>query len=196
MALPQPILDVMNRIQRHWFLPDYAADGEKEGPYWRLVRSFGEVERGNEAYRRLAWLAHHASRRALSRWEAECDGREPHEAVDAVHAMLTEGRDPNRWKPLTKPAAPTAAGKKIVDDRYGFLYSASESAAAAARFVQEADPVDALRSIALADLAFDESPGKEDAFRAWLCQVAIPAAWDQRDLKDVEREALRKDRGP
>lgn len=42
----------------------------------------------------------------------------------------------------------------------------------------------------MADSAFDQSPLiDQDHFREWLLEVAVPAAYDQRELNEVEQAA-------
>lgn len=156
-----------------------------------LVRAFDGVA-PDKAFIRLAWLSMFAARRALPCWDLYCDGRAPHEAVLAVREWLLTGVAPRNWKPHTKPGLPAYRGKRIVDCRECDTGSAASSAAQAARFAASRDPFNAVCALSDAHTAFDQSLlGRSEEFDRWLLDVAVPAAYDCRELTSEERVAFR-----
>ena len=181
-------------IDEHW--GDVGTDDDKavkaSSPLWHLMRALGKSGPGDVARRRLARLALFAARRALACWELYCDEDRPRRAVEAVGRHLDGGAAAAPWDEFSIAAGPAYRGRPITDCRFCDTSCAAESAAHAALFVRGGDIDDAYRCVGYADMAFDQSPlREEDHFREWLLDVAVPAAFEDREMTATEQEALR-----
>lgn len=159
-------------------------------PLLPLVETLlADRERGRD---RLAHLCLFAARRVLPAWALYCDGRRPHEAVAALEAYLLGGPVPDAADVLVDPARPSFGGVPITDHRSCDTGSAAACAAQAVRYALHGDPMDAMECLSAAGAAIDQSPlvGSEDFVR-WFTEVAIPTAWECRELTFVEREVYR-----
>lgn len=194
-ALEEAIEQCRSRIDEHWGDVDTDDDEavKDSSPLWHLVLAFGGSGPGDVARLRLTRLAFFAARRALTCWGLYCDGDGPRRAVEAVGRSLDGGGADAPWDGLSVAAAPSYKGHPIVDCRSCDTSCAAEAAAHAALFVRGGDTDDAYRCCVYADMAFDQSPlGEGDHFREWLLDVAVPAAYEGREMTASEREALRE----
>jgi|GEM_PF-1704957 len=156
-----------------------------------LVRSFQDAC-PDHAYFRLGWLSIFAAGRALPCWELYCDGNAPQDAVIAVRNFLLSRVAPRTWKSFTKAAMPAYKGTRIIDCRECDTGCAAESAAQAAKFIATQDSLHAVSALSAAYMAFDQSPlGRLEEFDHWLLNIAVPAAYDCRDLTAEEKVAFR-----
>jgi hypothetical protein len=156
-----------------------------------LVDSFVAESEG-DSQRRLGWLGMFAARRALPCWELYCDSDHPIQTVDTVQHWLVTGESPESWAPFTQYVAPRFRGQRIVDCRECDASCAAGAATASARFASTGDVSDVITALIEADDAFDQSPlGAKDEFRRWLVEVAVPAAWESRELLPNEQRAFR-----
>jgi len=157
-----------------------------------IVGAFGHCELGNQTYNRILWLCTFVARRALPCWEIYCDGRQPHESVEALSEYLLKGVWNEKWRKLTIAARPSLRGISIVDCRACDTGAASDSAASAIKFLLSAKLDDARVCLGEADGAFDQSPlGAGDHFREWLADFAVPIAYLQREMTLEEQTAYR-----
>lgn len=160
-------------------------------PLSQLANAFVLCDVDNSYYQ-LARLAMFAARRALPCWELYCDRNTPHAAIEAIENWLVRGEAPNSWQALSEPDPPTYRGKLIIDCRYCDTSFAAAAAADAVRFIISKEPLIATSAISYADGAFDRSPlGKGDNFRNWLVDIAVPAAYQQRELSISEQNLYR-----
>lgn len=194
--LNEAVLRCWARIDQDW--GDVGTDDDEavkpSNPIWRLIEvlAAGPVDLARP---RLAHVALFASRRALACWELYCDGDGPHRAIEAVARWIVGDGDETDadWAGLSVPACPSHRGELITDCRACDTSCAAESAARAARFIPSGDINDVYQCVMYADMAFDQSPlGDKDCFRCWLLDIAIPAAFEIRELTLEEREALRE----
>lgn len=157
-----------------------------------LIAAFVSESTGEDARRRLAWLSMFVARRALPCWELYCDGEQPIRTVAALEIWLVAGKLPRSWDDFTEEALPRFLGLRIDDCRECDTGAAAYSAALAAQFASSGDVSCAVGALVQADGAFDESPlGRREQFHRWLVEVAVPAAWDCRELSPDERRAFR-----
>jgi hypothetical protein len=194
-ALAEATEECRSRIDEHWGDVDTDDDEavKASSPLWHLVRALGDSGPAGGTHLRLARLALFAARRALTCWELYCDGDGPRRAVEAVGRYLEGGGADEDWDDLAVAATPSYKGHPIGDCRFCDTSCAAESAAHAALVVRGGDTDDAYRCLAYADMAFDQSPlGEGDHFREWLLDVAVPAAFEGREMTASEREALRE----
>ena len=193
--LPSAVQDcvktLQNSIAEIWEC--YTPPGDD--PAWdtllTLVKSFGEFSFGSDAHRRSVWLAVFAARRALPCWELYCDGTQPHEAITAVIAWLNGSGEAVDCVQFEQVAVPTYKGRRLNDCRESDTGYAAEAAALAAKVVNSVLPEDASLAVHFADGAFDCSPLRGENFRKWLLEVAVPAAYDQRELNEHEQQSFR-----
>jgi len=184
MPVPSIIQKCAEQLQSHRW-------GD-ERVFKELIAAFVSESAGEEARQRLAWLSMFAARRALPCWELYCDGEQPIRTVAALESWLVAGKLPRSWAAFTEPALPRFLGLRIDDCRECDTAAAADSAAWAARFASSGDLTYAVGALVQADGAFDESPlGRREQFRRWLVEVAVPAAWDCRELSRDERKAFR-----
>jgi hypothetical protein len=156
-----------------------------------LVRSF-ETLTSDRADRQLAWLSFFAARRALPCWDLYCDEAGPHRTVDVVQNWLLTGIPPKSWETYKGCAKPKFKGKAIIDCREADTSCAAASAAHAARFASTHDSFHAVCGLSAAHMEFDQSPlGSREDFDRWLLDVAVPAAYDCRELSVKEQFAFR-----
>jgi hypothetical protein len=195
ITLPQTVMNVLTgmriRITEWWEDPE--TDREQNSPLFQLVLAFSGGAGGSETVERLGRLALYAARRALPCWELYCDGNKPRAAVEAVDGWLRNGTSPDSWDPLALADKPAYQGHPIIDCRACDTGCAAEAAAYVARYARDCDLIHAYRAIAFADMAFDQSPlcGK-DHFREWLLDIAVPGAYERKDLTLEECEVLRE----
>jgi hypothetical protein len=157
-----------------------------------LIAAFVSESAGEDARRRLAWLSMFAARRALPCWELYCDGEQPIRTVAALESWLVAGELPFSWDAFTQPALPRFLGLRIDDCRECDTAASADSAAWAPQFASSGDVTYAVGAVVQADGAFEHSPlGRREQFRRWLVEVAVPAAWDCRELSPDERRAFR-----
>jgi len=195
MALPQTVMnalaDMRIRITEWWEDPE--TDREQNSPLFQLILAFSDGAGESETVERLGRLALYAARRALPCWDLYCDGTKPRAAVEAVEAWIRNGTSPSSWDSLVLAERPAYRGHPIGDCRYADTSCAAEAAAYAARFAKDHVPLNAHRAVACADMAFDQSPlCEKDHFREWLLDIAVPAAYERRDLTPEECEVLRE----
>ena len=164
----------------------------RTSPLGQFIAAFGTCTSGSATHRRLAWLALFVARRAVPCWELYCDGRQPHEAIEAVYTWLTTGRLPSNWEELSQSAVPRFRGLLVDDCRWCDTSCAAQAAAEAVHFVASAEPLHAVYALSAADVALDQSPlgGRED-FRRWLLEMAVPIAYAERDMTPEECNAYR-----
>jgi hypothetical protein len=194
-ALEEAVERCRSTIDEHW--GDVGTDDDDavkvSSPHWHLVRALGDSGPGETARRRLARLALFSARRALACWELYCDKDRPRRAVDAVARHLDGGATDAPWDELSIAAGPAYRGRPITDCRFCDTSCAAEAAAHAALFVRGGDINDAYQCVGYADMAFDQSPlCEEDHFREWLLDVAVPAAFEDREMTATEQEALKE----
>jgi hypothetical protein len=194
-ALKDAVEQCRSRIDEDWGDVDTDDDEavKASSPLWRLVESLGRSGPEDVTRLRLARLAFFAARRALTCWELYCDGDGPRRAVEAVGRWIGDEEVNADWDDLSVAAAPAYRGVPISDCRFCDTSCAAEAAAHAALFVRGGDIDDAYRCCVYADMAFDQSPfGESDHFREWLLDLAVPAAFEGREMTASEREALRE----
>lgn len=132
-----------------------------------------------------------AARRALPCWELYCDRNTPHVAVEAIKNWLLWST-PNSWQALSEQPPPSYRGNLIEDCRYCDTSCVAASVASAVRFIISSKPLIAMSAISYADGAFDQSPlGSCDNLRNWIVDIAIPAAYQQRELSIKEQNLYR-----
>jgi hypothetical protein len=184
MSLPATIIAICEQLRKSKW-------GDESG-LEKLVRAFAE-ESGNDADKRLGWLGLFVARRALPCWELYCDDNQPVRTVAFVRHWLVTGESPESWDTFTREVLPRFRGKRIDDCRECDTSCAADAASAAARFASTGDIEHIVHALIAADGAFDQSPlgGKED-FRRWLVEIAVPAAWDCRELSQSEQRAFRE----
>lgn len=194
MSMPLTILKVCDEIRSiPWHDVDESMDKEfvMHTELGELVQAFHDIS-PDHGYFRLGWLSMFAARRALPCWELYCDGNGPLDAVIAVRNFLLTRAEPRTWKNFTKVALPAYKGKRIADCRECDTGCAAESAAQCAKFIATHDLVHAVSGLSAAYMAFDQSPlGKLDEFDRWLLNVAVPAAYDCRELTAEEMMKFR-----
>jgi len=166
--------------------------GGDERRFKDMIAAFASESTAEDARQRLAWLSMFAARRALPCWELYCDDEQPIRTVAALESWLVAGKSPRSWDTFTQPALPRFLGMRIDDCRECDTAAAADSAAWAAQFVSSGDVSHAAGALNCADGAFEHSPlGGREQFRRWLVEVAVPAAWDCRELSPDERKAFR-----
>jgi hypothetical protein len=156
-----------------------------------LVQAFVS-ESGGDVRNRLAWLGMFAARRALPCWELYCDGDEPIRAVEAVQRWLLTGEAPRTWDPFTREVLPRFRGRRIIDCRECDTSCAADAATAAARYAATGEISEVAAALISAEGAFDQSPlHSKEEFLRWLAEVAVPIAWECRELSPDEQRAFR-----
>jgi hypothetical protein len=132
----------------------------------------------------LGWLCYFVARRTLPCWEQICPDPKPRRVVDSLGSHLRD-RSTVDWGDATS-AAPTPHQ----DCYYTETQGASDCVAAAARYLREPDPLEALYCLGSADTAYDHTL-VEDQFRNWLLEVATIVAFEKREMTETEQESLR-----
>jgi hypothetical protein len=192
--LPQELQSALTELRRKRDAspPDIRSIFLEDTPIDRILSAFGPSEAGSKGHRRLTWLAFHAARRALACWDLYCDGTEPHVALQALHEWLTTGRRSGPWFLYKRPALPEFQGHLITDCTQCDTSCAAYAVASAVRFALTANTKDWYSALYGFEGAFDESPlNREEEFDRWFFDVAVPAAYEERDLTPEEREAFR-----
>ncbi|MBC7812125.1 MAG: hypothetical protein H7175_13305 [Burkholderiales bacterium] len=186
------MMELRRRIDESWDADETMPSADAlDSPLGHLVTAFGLCTRGNETHKRLTRLTIFAARRALPCWELYANNREPHQAIDAAQAWLLKGDEAYSLLELQKfstPTAPSIHGAPLVGKQFTDTVLAGVAAAYAAELVMSADAITAAYGLSAADKAFDLSPiGKGRAlYRQWLLDVAVPAAYAQRELTKEE----------
>ena len=197
MVLPEQIEAARDRLQDanwpNWHINDMIRRSEsEERALGQLIASFGPCEVGTEAYRQLVWLTFFTARRSLPCWKIYCDTNEPELAVEAIEKWLKHERQSPNWEELSKEAVPSYQGERIRDCRDCDTAAAAEAVAWAVRFLLSGQSIQAAYTVSAADSAFDQSPlGSHDEFRRWFCEVAVPVAYEQREMTRTEQQAFR-----
>lgn len=138
----------------------------------------------------LIWLTMFATRRAIPCWKLYCDSDQPLDTVVAICNWLNTSEEQD-WSAFSVPAKPTENGKPIVDCRECDTSCVADAAAQTARFIDTRNHLNAICALSAADMAFDQSPvGSVDNFRKWLIEIAIPAAYAERELRTDEQTAF------
>ena len=133
----------------------------------------------------LGWLVYFVARRTLPCWELSCDVSRPRDIVDSLGRHLRDG------EPIDWTDAETATPSPYDDCRFSDTQSASDAVADAAHYVHHKDPLSAIYCISSADLAYAHVL-TEDQFRRWLIEIAVPAAFDKREMELHQLQALRQ----
>lgn len=197
MVLPQQVEAARNKLQEvgwpNWHINDITRrDEAEERALGQLIASFGSCEVGTEAHKRLVWLVFFTARRSLPCWKIYCDTDEPERAIGAVQKWLTHNFQSPEWEELSIEPKPSFQGELILDCRECDTAAAAEAAAWTVRFLVSGQPLQAAYSVSASDSAFDQSPlGSQDDFRKWFCQVAVPVAYEQREMTHEEKQAFR-----
>jgi hypothetical protein len=183
-------------LQHHWGAHEGMIDSHvRSSPLGRLVAAFGEPANPHTR-KQLSWLVFFAARRALSCWECYCDTTEPHDALKAIETYLLSGISPSSWTPYTIETLPSYKGVRIVDCRACDTECASAAVATAAKFMETGTDLFAIYALSDADAAFDQSPlGGMEEFRYWLLKVAVPIAYEAREMT-LEEQNLYRDYDP
>lgn len=132
----------------------------------------------------LSWLVFFVARRALPCWETPNDHGIARKRIVDLGRFLLFGVEPD-WSQLEM-----AVTHPYGDNRFSETQSAADSAAEAARYIHKKDPMQAIYSISSADLAYDHIR-TQDLFRVWFVQVAVPVAFEKREMTPEEMELLR-----
>lgn len=140
----------------------------------------------------LRWLVFFAARRALPCWDLYCDGDKPLLTVKAMELILNGAEKDASLRRYTSCAAPAYGGVPIVDCRSCDTTCAGVACSEAARFFLKNDLFIAVCALSSAYMAFDQSPmGRKEQFKKWVLEVAVPAAWDCRELTLEEQHRFR-----
>lgn len=178
-------------------------------PLGKLVTTFGDCERGNETYRRLAWLSFFVARRSLDCWEHHRAEPKPFEAVAFLRDWIAAGMTPpeitspswfervrsavgtasDPWIEFARPAKPRF--REISDCCYSEWASAAGAVANAVQFSASGDALHAIYVLGDADVAHGECSIHGEKYRDWLMDVAIPVAWSQREMSSEELNAFK-----
>jgi len=188
--LPEALVEASHQFSSLFYDQDevYYLEPEED-----VVAAFGHCELGNQAYKRILWLCLFVARRALPCRELYCDTNQPGETIEALSEYLVKGVVPENWQKFTTAAEPSCGGIEIMDCRQCDTGTMAGSAARAVQFLLSADPDDARICLDDADCAFDQSPlGRDDHFREWLADFAIPIAFLQREMTLEEQSACRE----
>jgi hypothetical protein len=120
-----------------------------------------------------------------------CDSVELKETTDLLQANLFLGKKSFQTR-MNRIPIPSFRGRRIVDCRASDTSCAGESVFYANKFSLTAESIYAVYSISLADAAIDQSPlAREDDFRKWFIEVAIPIAYEQREMTIDEQNIYR-----
>lgn len=196
-SLPDWLDSACERLRRRCDEPWDADDWMDHDHLWttptgELVKAVIDHNPRGVAEIQLCWLMMFAVRRALPCWELYCDTTQPQDTVESLREWLVEGRACD-WSKFTVPAQPSYRGAPIEDCRWCDTGCVARAAAESARFVVERDPILAICSLSASDMAFEQSPlGSSDHYREWFIEIAIPAAYAQRELTSEEQSAFRK----
>lgn len=136
----------------------------------------------------LDWLTYFVARRALSCWEHSCEGTRPRRVVGQIGRHLADGSLVD-WRDAAR-ATPSPYG----DCRFSDTQCASDAVAECARYISKRDPIDSVCCVSSADVAYAHVL-TDHRFREWLVEVALPIAWEKREMIVAEREALRPGEG-
>lgn len=167
----------------------YATDRDTEEVGLWLFEAFGITAVGDAAHRRAAWLCVLAVRRILDAWSAfRCEGRAPEVAVEAVAEWARGGTTPADWLPLCKEAPAIRDGRLVTDCDENRVGPVARSAANAACFALTAEPkygAEVLFEVWAADFHGIHALGAMP-IEKWVADIALPAAWELRELSDAE----------
>lgn len=164
----------------------------RNSPLGRLIGAFGDCTQPLPK-QRLSWLVFFTARRALPCWDAYCDTTEPHIALAVMEKFLLHGVTPPSWIPYTTETFPSYKGVDINDCRWCDTSCASGAVAEAAKFIETGNDLYAMYAVSGADMAFDQSPlGRFDNFRQWLLKVAVPVAYEAREMTFEEQNLYRE----
>lgn len=133
----------------------------------------------------LSWLVFFVARRALPCWDYCFDDDRARQRVSALGIYLLFGEVPD-WATLE-----TAIKSPFYDCRQSDTQSASNATAEAARYIHQQDPMQALYCISSADVAYDHVL-TEDHYREWLVEIAVPIAFEKREMSPEEMECMRQ----
>jgi hypothetical protein len=154
-----------------------------------LLLAFGDLRHDREAHRRAVWLCVLATRRVLFGWsELECEGNAPERAVSAAAKWVQTGRNPRGWGRLFAPAPAIREGEVIGDHDACRAEPIASAAARTAIFVHTGDAIDGALVLREARGAAEEGVYWPDSmpFEDWTATVAVPAAYELRELTEEE----------
>jgi hypothetical protein len=196
MSLPSLIIDACDILRLHIRAPWDAEDGMedsyvRQSPLGCLINAYESLQ--SPGIHALKWLSLFVARRALPCWELYCDNLVPLDAVRSAEEWLVTGVRPTDVSTFTIATKPAYRGRPIRDCRWADTSCVSDAVVELFRFLISGNTLNAIYCISAADAAFDQSPlGAKDPFREWLLDYAIPLSFNNRDMTEAERDALRR----
>ncbi len=124
------------------------------------------------------------ARRALPCWEISCQDDRLRKKIRKLGKHLVFGH-PVDWTQLE-----VAIDSPHKDCRYSDTQSASDAIAEAARYINRKDMIQAIYCISSANVAY-EHVLTNDRFREWLISIAVPTAFEKREMSLGEMESFR-----
>lgn len=152
-----------------------------------VIRGFGIPRLDDEVKRRVAMLCVLVTRRVLFGWTSlGCEGERPADAIRAALDWIRTGKMGTDWPGHCVPAPAICDGEILGDCDACRAEPIASAAARTAYFITTGNPVDAALALceaqgaALEGVAFPDSL----AFEEWVATIAIPAAFELRDLSE------------
>jgi hypothetical protein len=154
-----------------------------------VIQGFGIPRHDGEVKRQVALLCVLATRRVLFGWtELGCAGEQPAVAIGAAWDWIHTGRISANWSAHCVPAPAVHDGRIIADCDACRVEPIAAAAARTVYFITTGNPVDA--ALVLCDARGAALEGVESPnslpFEEWIATIAIPAAFELRDLSEAE----------
>ena len=161
-------------------------------PTWELIVALGDTPDDALRARRWGRLCVAVCRRVQAVWELQSDADPLTPRIQAANDGCSTVRTGRPARPasqprLADPAGPAAARRL----RHQFPMIASLSVIWLVSLAADPRPGYAVMCVREADQAFYSSLGNRDRFRPWVLEVAVPAAWADRELTPQEQRAMR-----
>lgn len=181
-----PLPERLQQAARHYVIGDDEDDLELA---LEIIQGFGIPRHDGEVKRQVALLCVLAARRVLFGWtELGCAGDRPAAAIRAAWDWIHTGRISADWSAHCVPAPAVYDGRIIADCDACRVEPIAAAAARTAYFITTGNPVDAALVLCDARGAALEGIESPDSlpFEEWITTVAIPAAFELRDLSETE----------
>lgn len=162
---------------------------EDEFAVRKLIEAFGPFSRRNIAHCRATWLCILATKRLLTSCSTPFDphASDDHSTIATVEKWITDGiaPTPTHWDRICNRPDTVQQSGELTND----ANTIANAVCSLARFSLHCGIRDAVEAIELTWLFESECPPGHSAvldFSPWLIQIALPSAYNLRDLS-VER---------
>lgn len=151
-----------------------------------LVESFGDQPIGSLAHQHVSWLCLNVLKSVIPPWAEACDHPTAEAIFNILLNYLRDGAKVDNWSDLFIAPIPKRNGYRIGDCEAGMLESIADGIANTAKYLRHGQPHVASAVLDHAWVAQDEGAWLHDrksmSFDQWVVLVALPAAFDCREI--------------